>query len=750
MASSAWRRCLPAVAAIPLGIASCDAFGKKKLRSQDFDLARHSHGKTRIRVLKVRRGEDGVHSVSEYKVATTLYSPDYERVFTKGVNAALVATDTQKNTVYALAKRTEAKTPEDFGIAIAGHLLREYPILTSARVDVEEITWARAAVEQDGNPLPHAHGFLRSEPEHARATVAWRRGEDAPEVKSAIEKLVLLKTTQSGFKDFARDKYTLLPETTERCMATELNTEWTYNTAPADYAAVRRSVRAGICKGFFGSPISGVYSESLQASVYDAGCLVLSATPCVQDIEIDTPNLHYLPAILLNRVGDADDDFADDVFIPTSEPSGSINCVVSRGDGPRAPEPVTLKADSAGAAAAAAKARAAIEAAVITRKANSCPMAIRLAWHASGTFDEREGTGGSGGATMRHDGGRESLDGANAGLGIERDILKPVLRACPELSTGDVWTLAGATAVELCGGPKIDHALGRVDAPRSACPPPGRLPDAAQGAAHLRKVFYRMGFNDKEIVALSGAHTLGRCHKTRSGFDGPWTSKPLVFDNEYFVNLIERDWVAREWDSNFQYTDAATKSLTMLPTDVALKTDPKFRVHAERYARDEAAFKADFKAAFEKLITLGVETRSDAVAVDESDAGADAAAAKAMREECMHGSIEHARAIYAKRPSLPANAADQGSNRTALHKAAFWGHDHIIPWLVDDLGVNLESRDADGDGALHDAARFGHAKVVAALLARGASKAAVNDRGQTPFDVAEENAKAEVLAPLRV
>ena len=203
---------------------------------------------------------------------------------------------------------------------------------------------------------------------------------------------------------------------------------------------------------------------------------------------------------------------------------------------------------------------------------------------------------------------------------------------------------------------------------------------------------------------------------------------------------MNKDWVPRDWDSNFQYTDKESQRFTMLPSDLALKTDPKFAKHARAYADDEQLFFADFKRAFEKLIGLGFQ-----------DAGAlDAAAAKNMREECMHGSIEHARAVYDSRPGLDVNAGDAGSKRTALHKAAFWGHDHIIPWLVDDLGVNLESRDADGDGALHDAARFGHAKVVAALLARGASKAAVNDRGQTPFDVAEENAKAEVLAPLRV
>ena len=80
-------------------------------RKTDYDLARHQHGKTRVRVLKVRR-EGGVHAISEYKVETTLFSPAYDRVFTKGDNTDLVATDTQKNTVYIVAKRTDASTPE--------------------------------------------------------------------------------------------------------------------------------------------------------------------------------------------------------------------------------------------------------------------------------------------------------------------------------------------------------------------------------------------------------------------------------------------------------------------------------------------------------------------------------------------------------------------------------------------------------------------------------------------------------------
>ena len=102
----AWRQALPRIAAATTApcasLALCEA-----QRKTDYDLARHQHGKTRVRVLKVRR-EGGVHAISEYKVETTLFSPAYDRVFTKGDNTDLVATDTQKNTVYIVAKRTDA------------------------------------------------------------------------------------------------------------------------------------------------------------------------------------------------------------------------------------------------------------------------------------------------------------------------------------------------------------------------------------------------------------------------------------------------------------------------------------------------------------------------------------------------------------------------------------------------------------------------------------------------------------------
>lgn len=115
-----------------------------------------------------------------------------------------------------------------------------------------------------------------------------------------------------------------------------------------------------------------------------------------------------------------------------------------------------------------------------------------------------------------------------------------------------------------------------------------------------------MGFSDREIVALSGAHALGRCHTDRSGFEGPWTFAPTTMSNEYFRLLLSETWVPRAWSGPRQFADAKTGSLMMLPSDLALVQDPAMRAWVEKYAADKGAFFADFAAAFAKLGELGV------------------------------------------------------------------------------------------------------------------------------------------------
>ncbi|KAJ3339809.1 L-ascorbate peroxidase 3 [Gonapodya sp. JEL0774] len=237
------------------------------------------------------------------------------------------------------------------------------------------------------------------------------------------------------------------------------------------------------------------------------------------------------------------------------------------------------------------------------------PVFVRLAWHASGTYDKHTKSGGSEGATMRF--APEKTDPANAGLDKARAFLEPIKAKHPWISLGDLWTLAGVVAVEGMGGPTIPWTPGRVDKPEKGIkaadvPPNGRLPDASQGASHIRDVFYRMGFDDRDIVALSGAHTLGRCHTDRSGFSGPWTYSPTRFSNQYFIQLVNNTWTVKKWDGPLQYEDP-TGELMMLPTDLALIQDPKMKPIVEKYAKDRAAFFADFARAFGKLLELGVK-----------------------------------------------------------------------------------------------------------------------------------------------
>lgn len=140
---------------------------------------------------------------------------------------------------------------------------------------------------------------------------------------------------------------------------------------------------------------------------------------------------------------------------------------------------------------------------------------IRLAWHCCGTFDRKDGSGGSNGARMRFK--PESGYGNNAGLDKARAVLEPIKEKFPELTYADLYTFAGVVAVEEAGGPKIPFSLGRVDDGDGAVSDPNdRLPNADMGGRkntidHIKQIFSRMGFSDQEMVALLGAHAMGRC-----------------------------------------------------------------------------------------------------------------------------------------------------------------------------------------------------------------------------------------------
>lgn len=216
---------------------------------------------------------------------------------------------------------------------------------------------------------------------------------------------------------------------------------------------------------------------------------------------------------------------------------------------------------------------------------NCAPLMLRLAWHSAGTFDVKTMTGGPFG-TMRHP--QEQAHAANAGLDIAVRLIEPIKQQFPILSYADFYQLAGVVAVEITGGPDVEFNPGRLD--KDTPPEEGRLPAATKGSDHLRDVFVnQMGLTDQDIVALSGGHTLGRAHKERSGFEGPWTTNPLIFDNSYFTELLAGE----------------KEGLLQLNTDKVLLSDPSFRPLVDKYAADEDAFFADYAVSHQKLSELG-------------------------------------------------------------------------------------------------------------------------------------------------
>ncbi|GAA5876845.1 hypothetical protein JCM8547_002406 [Rhodosporidiobolus lusitaniae] len=234
------------------------------------------------------------------------------------------------------------------------------------------------------------------------------------------------------------------------------------------------------------------------------------------------------------------------------------------------------------------------------------PVLVRLAWHASGTYDLETNTGGSNGAGMRYE--CEGGDPSNAGLEHARLFLEPIKAQHPWITYADLWTLAGVAAIRAMGGPEVPWKPGRTDfVDDSKCPPRGRLPDGAQAADHIREVFQkRMGFNDQEIVALLGAHSLGRCHSDRSGFHGAWSITPTKFSTQFYKMLLKFKFEKKVWEGPVQNEDLG-EELMMLPTDMALIDDTAFRKYVEIYAEDRDRFYKDFADVFAKLIELGVE-----------------------------------------------------------------------------------------------------------------------------------------------
>jgi urate oxidase len=277
-------------------------------------LGQSDYGKSGVRLVKVKRGA-GRHELWDLDVAVALEG-DFEAAHAEGDNTGLLATDTMRNTVYALAKDHLTGSIEEFGLALVDHFLEAGPTVERSKVTIAQFPWDRIEVNGRG----HEHSFVRGAGERT-AKVTGDEGGDR-RVEAGLDNLLVMKTTQSGWEGFLRERFTTLPDTDDRILATVVTAEWTYGkTADLDFDGLWGSVRDRILATF-----TDHYSPSVQNTLYRIGKAVLEAFPEVERISLSFPNKHHIPYDL-SPFGMENE---NEIFWATDEPYGLIEGTVER------------------------------------------------------------------------------------------------------------------------------------------------------------------------------------------------------------------------------------------------------------------------------------------------------------------------------------------------------------------------------------------------------------------------------------
>lgn len=269
------------------------------------------YGKARVRLVKVERERDP-HELRDLTIDVQLEGA-FDAVYVEGDNTSCLATDTMKNTVYALARLHPVHPAEAFAQTLAAHFATK-PAVSSVRIQSTEQRWARLSA--DGRPHPHA--FMQEGPE--RYTVAVVRSGERVEVTAGLSNLVVLKTTDSEFAGFPRDRYTTLPDTHDRILCTSVEASWTYTPGTTNFD-VRDDVRRALLSTF-----AVHQSRSVQHTLYAMAEAALAASASIAEITMRLPNRHHL----LVDLAPFGLDNPNTVFVATDEPYGLIEATVRR------------------------------------------------------------------------------------------------------------------------------------------------------------------------------------------------------------------------------------------------------------------------------------------------------------------------------------------------------------------------------------------------------------------------------------
>ena len=276
-------------------------------------LIHHHYGKAKVRVMKVTR-MGAQHSLKELEVSVMLQG-DFDASYTRAENRLVVPTDTMKNIVYVLAREKLGAETEDFGLALGEHFLKTYKQVERADIGLSERGWERMAVGSQ----PHPHAFVQKNTARTFAQAACTRGGSS--VESGIEDLLILKTTGSGFEGYAQDRFTTLPPTKDRIMATNLKATWSYEKRPAKYSATNGAILEAMLTVFARN-----YSPSVQVTLFQMGEAALQAATEVSKVSLAMPNKHCL----LVNLAPFGLENPNEIFVPTDEPHGQIEGTVTR------------------------------------------------------------------------------------------------------------------------------------------------------------------------------------------------------------------------------------------------------------------------------------------------------------------------------------------------------------------------------------------------------------------------------------
>lgn len=283
-----------------------------------YELGDNRYGKSRIRLVTVRRGPER-HHLRDMTVAVALEG-DFDAVHTQGDNANVIATDTMKNTVYAFARDRLTGSPEAFGLELARHFAG-YAACERATIDIVEHPWTRVPIR--GGEAPDA--FVRSG-QHARlATVVVDRSGGL-EVIAGIDDMTVMKTTKSAFTGFDRDQYTTLPEVDDRLMATKVRATWGYRADIAGAGSLDFEAAWTRAVDTLMESLAAHFSKSVQESIWIMATAMMDAEPAIDWVRMVLPNLHHWKVDLapfgLDNPGE--------VFVSTTEPHGLIDATVRR------------------------------------------------------------------------------------------------------------------------------------------------------------------------------------------------------------------------------------------------------------------------------------------------------------------------------------------------------------------------------------------------------------------------------------